>query len=268
MAATMSLEEGLEKLEESDANIIHNRVAGEPRADLPSHALAFAFFGVGEHADPPRRPSEFVVANYWPTSLRVNVICLLDEHQVSCSEDADVWRVELDEPGLAVFALPEGEGRRDMLLLEESDERVERVTPVSLARPVDGWDAPFSALGDPPPVIRSPLEGCNWALLMDDLEPGESFKPMRVRPVGPVYLVISVCPDQPSHEMLPLIVVDDTTVAQVDAFQPFVAEPGMTYAWKVPDGLLKAGQKIRGAVVRRAKFGGIWVTHPLVDSPA
>ena len=266
VAATVSLEDELEMLGELDAERIRSRRVEEPRADLPSHAIRWSFSGVGEDYDPPQRPSEFVVANYLPTSLRVNVLCLVDGRQVSCSEDADVWRVELDEPGLAILALPEAEGRRDVLLLEESDERVERVYPISLARPIDGYDVPFSTLGDPLHEIVNPLGGCNWALFMDNLKPRDLFKPMRIRPPGPVYLVISICPDQSSHEMWPLIVVDDTTVAQVDAFQPFVAQPGATYVWKVPDELLDAGSKIRAAVVRRAWFGGHWVTHPLVTA--
>ena len=68
--------------------------------------------------------------------------------------------------------------------------------------------------------------------------------------------------------MLPLVVVDETTVALVDAFQPFVAEPGVTYAWKLPDELLDAGRKIRAAVVRRERAGGFWITHPLNTTAA
>ena len=267
VAATVSLEEGIEILGES-GEIIRRRFAGEPRADLPSYALAWGFFGVGEQSDPPQRSSEFVVANYWPTSLRVTVICLVDGLQVSCSEEAEVWRVELDEPGLAIVGLPETEGRRDVILVEEGDERVERVNPTSRVRSVDGWDnSAFATLGAPSPVITNPLGGCDWVLFMDSLEPRDRFQPMRVRGPGPIYMVIAICPDHPSsYEMRPLIVVDETTVAHVDAFQPFIAEPGTTYAWKIPDELLNAGSKIRAAVVRRAPSGGVWVTHPLVPA--
>lgn len=194
------------------------------------------------------------------------MLCLVDGVQVPCSDEAPVWRVEIDEPGLAFLALPDAEGRRDVVHLEERDGRPEGIFLVSSVRPIDGWDLPFSTLGDPPPVITNPLGGCDWVLLMDDLEPTDKLKIMRVRPPGPVYMVMSVCPDSPSYEMLPLIVVDETTVAQVEAFQPFVTQPGTTYAWKLPEELLDAGTRIRAAVVRQAPQRSYWITHPLVTA--
>ena len=60
--------------------------------------------------------------------------------------------------------------------------------------------------------------------------------------------------------------VNETTVAQIEAFQPFTARPGATYTWKLPNKLLKAATTIRGAVVRQAPDGGSWVTHPLATN--
>ena len=267
VASTVSLEDGIEMLSVADAEVlrdglIRNR-AGEARADLPSHAISVGFFGAGEFDDPPGRPSELVVVNYWPTLLRMNVVCLVDGAQVSCSQDTGVWRVKLDEPGLAIVALPESDARRDVILAEERDHMVERAYPASRVRPIDGWDVPFSTLSDTPPVITNPLGGCDWALLMDDLDPRETFKPMRTKRVGAVYLVISNCLDHASYEMRPLILLDDTSVAQIDTFQPFVAQPGTTYALKIPDELFETARTIRGAVVRRAPGSGVWTTHPL-----
>ena len=102
---------------------------------------------------------------------------------------------------------------------------------------------------------------------MQSLQPRETFTPIRTRnPSSPIYMVISVCDGHPSsYEMVPLIVVDETTVAQVDAIQPFIARPGVTYAWRLPEELLNAATTIRGAIVRRAPTRrGTWVTHPLV----
>ena len=43
------------------------------------------------------------------------------------------------------------------------------------------------------------------------------------------YRVISVCDEQRSNsERVPLAVINDTTVAQLDAFQLFTARPGAT----------------------------------------
>ena len=262
----VSLEEGVEMLDESDAEIIYSGISREPRGDLPDHALSWAAFGLSASGDSPDRASGFLVANFWPTRLAVNVICLVDGGQVPCSDEADVWRVELDEPGMAVLDLPEPLGRRDTLLVEEGDQRVERVRPTSWPRPVDGWDLPISEQGDPPPEVVNPLGGCDWVLFMDHLEPREFFTPMRYRPSGPVYMVVSVCPEHESYEMLPLVVLDETTVARVEEFRPFMARPGAAYAWRVPDELLDEYGKVRGAVVRRYPAGGVWMTHPLVPA--
>ena len=81
--------------------------------------------------------------------------------------------------------------------------------------------------------------------------------------VDAVYLAISTCLDHESYEMRPLILLDDTTVAQLDTFEPFVAQPGTTYALKIPDELFETARTIRGAVVRRAPGSGVWTTHPL-----
>ncbi len=132
VAATARLEDGIEMLSVAEAEILRNRRAGETPEDLPSHALAVAFFGVGEHDDPPRRPSELLVANYWSTPLRMNVVCLVDGVQGSCSQEAGVWRVELDEPGIAMVALPESDARRDVILAEERDHMAGRVEPAAL----------------------------------------------------------------------------------------------------------------------------------------
>ena len=268
VAETMSLEEGLRMLEEDDAAIIHNRVAGEPRADLPDHAIAWAAFDLDRFGDSPQRTSKFLVANYWPRRLRVNVICLVGGRQVPCSDDATVWRVELDEPGMAILDIPEAEveGRRDVLLVEESDERIERFYPTSRVRGIDGYDTPFSILGDPLPEIVNPLGGCDWALLMDNLEPRDTFKPMRAVGAAPVHLVISICPEHSAYEMFPLFIIDETTVVHIEGLAPFMARPGAAYAWKLPHEILASGTKIRAAVVRRATGWGHWVTHPLVTS--
>lgn len=264
VASTVSLEDGIEMLSVADAALIHNGRAGKAPADLPSHALAVGVFGVGEYDDPPRRPSELVVANYWSTLLRMNVICLVDGVQASCSPEAGVWRVELDEPGIAIVALPESDARRDVILAEERDHMVERTYPISYARPIDGWDVPFSTVSDPPPAITNPLGGCDWALLMDNLDPRETFKPLRTKGDEAVHLVMSMCPGNASYEMRPLVLLDDTTVAQIETFQPFVAAPGTTYALKIPDELFETTRTIRGAVVRRAPASGHWTTHPLI----
>ena len=50
---------------------------------------------------------------------------------------------------------------------------------------------------------------------------------------------------------------------KLDAFQPFIAQPGTTYALKIPDELFETARTIRGAVVRRAPGSGFWTTHPL-----
>ena len=197
--------------------------------------------------------------------MRVNVICLLDGRQVPCSDEAEVWRVELDEPGMAILDLPESEGRRDVLLVEESDERVERVFPVSRVRSVDGFDAPFPVLGNPLPEIANRW-GCDWALFRDKLEPRETFKLLRAVGAAPVYLLISICPEHSSYEMFPVFIVDETTVVYIKGLDPFMARPGALYVWKLPDELLSAGNKIRAAVVRRAPERGFWMTHPLITA--
>jgi hypothetical protein len=132
-------------------------------------------------------------------------------------------------------------------------------------RPIDGWDAPFSALSNPPPEITNPFGGCDWALLLDDLDPQETFRPLRAKSVGAVYLVMSVCPDNASHEMRPLILLDETTVAEIDTFRPFLAQAGATYALRIPDELFETARTVRGVVVRRAPAGGYWTTHPLAS---
>ena len=260
-------------------------------------ALLIAACGSGVQDGPPEPPGRVVVPSLYETTLatpidpqtgidtldpgnatlfnfpravRENMLCLVDAVQVRCSDHAAVWRVEIDEPTKALLELPEKtEDRRDVIILNERDGRPEGVIPVSRIRRIDGWEVPFSTTGDPPPVITNPLGGCNWVLFMKNLEPRETFTPIRVRaPSDPVYMVISVCEDHPSsYEMTPLVVVNETTVAQIDAFRPFTARPGATYAWKIPDKLLNAATTIRGAIVRRQDpDGGIWVTHPLATN--
>lgn len=140
---------------------------------------------------------------------------------------------------------------------------VERAYPISYVRPIDGWDVSFSTLSDPPRTITNPLGGCDWALLMDNLDPRETFKPLRTKGDGAIHLVMSTCPGSVSYSMRPLILLDDTIVAPIDTFQPFVAQPGTTYALKIPDDLFGTARTIRGAVVRRAPAGGHWTTHPV-----
>lgn len=268
VAPIVGLDDGIEMLGAPDAEILSHGInlshrTTEALAALPSHAISAGFFGVGEHDDPPRRPSELVVANYWPTPLRMNVVCLVDGAQVSYSQDTTVWRVELDEPGLAIVDLPESDARRDVVLVEERDQMVQRVYPVSHVRPIDGWDVGFSTLSDPPPTVTNPFGGCDWALLLDNLSPQETFKPLRAKGAGAVHLVISICPETAGHEMRPLILLDDSTVAHIDTFLPFIAQPGTTYALQIPDEVFEAARTIRGAVVRRAPASSRWTTHPL-----
>ena len=263
LVTPIDLQAGIDTLDPGDADVFGWRP--ETPEDLPATAYRVAVFGRGEHADPPRRPTELIVAGRWPRPIRANVLCLVDAAQVRCSEHAAVWRVEFDEPSMAFLELPETQDRRDIIFVEERDSRPEGVIPASRPRPIDGWDVPIGTVGDPLPEVTNPLGGCDWVLFMNSLEPRETFKPMRTRPPGPVYMVISVCDDHPSsYEMVPLIVVNETTVAQVDAFQPFIAQPGATYAWKLPDTLLDTTNTIRAAIIRRAPAGGFWITHPLV----
>ncbi len=264
VAAPMDLHTGLDMLEPGDAEVFNWR-PGIPD-DLPATAYRLTLFGKGEYADPPRPPSELIVATVWPRAIKANVLCLVDGAQVPCSNRAAVWRVEFDGPAMALLELPETERRRDVIFLEERDGRPEGVIPVSHTRPIDGWDVPFPATGNAPPVVTNPLGGCDWVLFMQTLEPRETFTPIRTRDSArPVYMLISVCADYPtSYEIAPLVVVNETTVAHLDGFRPFVARPGATYAWKLPDELFDAGNKIRGVVVRRAPTRrGVWVTHPL-----
>ena len=267
VVAYVDLQTGIDMLDPGDREVFDYR-PGIPD-DLPATAYRSTIFGRGEYADPPRRPTELVVATQWPRAVRANVLCLLDAAQVPCSSRAGVWRVEFDEPAMAFLELPKPDGRRDIIFVEERDGRPEGVVPVSHTRGIDGWDVPLPVNGSPPPVINNPLGGCDWVLFIDNLEPRDRFVPIRTRPAsGPVYMVISVCDDHPtSYEMAPLLVVNETTVAQVDGFHTFVARPGATYAWKLPDTLLNAANNIRGAAVRRApNRRGVWVTHPLVTT--
>ena len=267
IAAPIGLHTGLDMLEPGDAEVFNWR-PGIPD-DLPATAYRLTLFGRGEYADPPRPPSELIVATAWPRAIRANVLCLVDGAQVPCSNRAAVWRVEFDGPAMALLELPETEGRRDVIFLEERDGRPEGVIPVSHTRPIDGWEVPFPATGNAPPVVTNPLGGCDWVLFMQTLEPRETFTPIRTRDSArPVYMLISVCADDPtSYEIAPLVVVNETTVAHLDAFRPFVARPGATYAWELPDELFDAGNKIRGVVVREAPTRrGVWVTHPLVTN--
>lgn len=271
VAPTVSLEEGIEMLGSSDAEFVREQITANARpadelAALPPHAIAAGHWGAGEFDEPPRRPSELVVVNFWPTRMRMNVLCMVDGIQVACSDDAGVWRVELDAPGLAVVDLPESDARRDVILAEERDQMVQRPIPVSSARPVDGWDVAFSTLDDPPPTITNPFGGCDWALLLDNLDAANTFNPLRVKGIGAVYLVISTCPDTASHEMRPIVLLDETTVAQIDEFKPFVAQPGTTYALRIPDELFEGAHTIRGSVIRRARGEGRWTTHPLATA--
>ena len=255
----MSLEEGLKRLDEPDDEVIHIAMDYEPRDNLPSHAISWAAYDMEQRA-------ELIAANFWPTELRLNVLCLVDGRQVSCSDDAEVWRVELDEPGMAILDIPEAEveGRRDVLLLEESDERIERPVPTSGVRRI-GIDLPLPTLEDSLPEIANPLGGCDWALFLDDLEPRETFKPLRAVATEPVHLVISICPEHSAYEMVPFFIIDETTVVHIEGLVPFMARPGAAYTWELPGELLSAGHKIRAAVVRRGPGGGgHWVTHPLV----
>ena len=266
LATPIGLQTGIDALDPGDAEVFNWRP--DTPEDLLPTAWRATIFGKGEHADPPRRPTELIVATPWPRAIRANVLCLVDAAQVRCSDHAAVWRVEIDEPAMVLLELPETEDRRDIIFVEERDGRPEGIIPVSRTRSIDGWEVPFSTTGDPPPGITNPLGGCDWVLFMQSLEPREAFKLLRVRdPSSPVYMVISVCADHPSsYEMTPLVVVNETTVAQIEAFQPFTARPGATYAWKLPDKLLKAATTIRGAVVRQAPDGGSWVTHPLATN--
>ena len=265
LATPIDLQTGLAMLDPGDADVFNWRP--DIPDDLPATAYRSTIFGRGEYADPPRWPAELIVAAQWPRAVRANVLCLVDAAQVRCSDHAAVWRVEFDGPAMALLELPETEHRRDIIFVEERDGRPEGVVPVSRTRPIDGWEVPLPATGDPPPVITNPHGGCDWVLFMQSLQPRETFTPIRTRnPSSPVYMVISVCDGHPSsYEMVPLIVVDETTVAQVDAIQPFIARPGVTYAWRLPEELLNAATTIRGAIVRRAPTRrGTWVTHPLV----
>ena len=191
ISKTIDMDQGIEMFEGEERRLLGFR--SDIPADLPEEAYMKITFGLGEHADPPSRPSEFVIATNWPRPVRTNVICLLDGLQTACSEEAYVWRVELDNPGLSIMPIADGEGRRDIILLEERDARPEGAILTSRVRGLDGAEVPYSWLGDPPPEVYNPFDGCGFVILRNNLDGWESNpRPLRTSHYSqPLYMYIS-----------------------------------------------------------------------------
>lgn len=264
IAKTFDMNQGIEMFEGEERSLLGLR--SDIPVDLPKEAYMKIAFGVGEYAEPPIRPREFVVATNWPRPVRTNIICLLDGVQTSCSEEAYVWRVELDNPGLSIIPIVDGEGRRDVVLLEERDSRPEGVILSSRVRGLDGAEVPYSWLGDPPSEVYNPFDGCGFVILRNNLGGWESNpRPLRTSHYSkPLYMYISTCPDQDDFIIFPFVVLNESTLVQMDGLNPFLAESGETYAWQLPEGLIQAGYTIRvvASLVTKANEG-TWATHPV-----
>lgn len=196
-----------------------------------------------------------------------NILCLTDGRQVPCALDGDVWRAELDEPGRAIVPVPGAGTRREVIRLLERDGRPEGVIPFSRIRSLDGPDASFSPgrVGAPPPEAAGSSGGCNYV----HLENGSDHRfPLRFTPSDrPLHMRIVLCPERPAYVMHPMVVVNETMVAEIDGFHPFLAQPGRTYVLRVPDKLVTPGVRLRAAVSRVTsipnRYAGHWITHPV-----
>lgn len=195
-----------------------------------------------------------------------NILCLTDGRQVPCAPGADVWRSELDEPGRAIVPVPASGVRREVIRLGERDGRPEGVLIISDMRSLDGPDAPFSSelVGDPPPEAAAPPGGCDYA----KMENGSDRFPLRFTPSDrPLYMRIILCPERPAYVIHPMVVVNETMVARIDGFHPFLAQPGRSYLLQVPAELATPGVRLRAAVSRVTSvpdmYAGHWITHPV-----
>lgn len=266
LAQVIDYEEGIQMFEGDEYQLLTRR--REVPDDLPETAHRMIRFGRGEHADPSQRPEELVVATPWPRPVGVNVLCLVDGVQVACSEDAYMWRVELEEPGLALLPIPTDEGRRDVVLLEDRDSRPEGFWPVSDVRAMDEAEVPYSWVGEPPPEIISPFGGCDFVLLRDNPYGWTPPRPLfETSADNPVYMYVSICPEYEKEKFViyPFVILNETVVVKIDGFHPFIAEPGKTYAWRIPEELVQSGNIIRVAVSLVAKNINLvrWITHPV-----
>lgn len=196
-----------------------------------------------------------------------NILCLTDGRQVPCAPGADVWRSELDEPGRAIVPVPASGVRREVIRVAERDGRPEGVLIISRMRSLDGPGAPFSPerVGDPPPEAAASPDGCNSVEMENDS--GHRF-PLRFTPSdSPLYMRIILCPERPAYVIHPMVVVNETMVARIDGFHPFLAQPGRSYLLPVPAELVTPGVRLRAAVSRVASvpdtYAGHWITHPV-----
>lgn len=195
-----------------------------------------------------------------------NILCLTDGRQVPCAPGADVWRSELDEPGRAIVPVPASGVRREVIRLAERDGRPEGVLITSRMRSLDGPGSPFSPerVGDPPPEAAAPPSGCDYVKMEND---SDRF-PLRFIPSDhPLYMRIILCPERPAYVIHPMVVVNETMVARIDGFHPFLAQPGRSYVLPVPAELTTPGVRLRAAVSRVTSvpntYAGHWITHPV-----
>ena len=196
-----------------------------------------------------------------------NILCLADGRQVPCAPEGDVWRAELDEPGRAIAPVPGAGTRREVIRLLERDGRPEGAIPFSRMRSLDGPGAPFSPgrVGEPPLEAAGSPEGCDYVLLEND---SDARFPLRFTPTGrPLHMRIALCPERPAYVIHPMVVVNETMVAEIDGFHPFLAQPGRTYVLPVPGALVTPGVRLRAAVSRVTSipnmYAGHWITHPV-----
>lgn len=220
-------------LDPRDAAVIEGFEEMVP-GSIPDTAVAWAAFTAGQDYEPPQPTRDLIVASVRSTHLEVRTICVDAGAQLPCAEKGDIWQMNFSAPQGAVLDVGGARGQTPpaaVLLVVHGDEH--RAEPASRGFWID--DGPD--VGDIPGdrYRRDPiLGGCGFATFVDDLTPRSTFTPLTAAArSSTVYLLVQVCEDAATDVIVPLLVVDATTVELVERSGGGVAvEPGATYLFE------------------------------------
>lgn len=199
------LEDMLPKLHPDHRSFVLDFAATVPD---PLPALAQASVVMLEPGSPPSdgRPIvelldgfaevEVGIANPGSNTNQPNVVCLRNGEQVSCTPDVNVWEVVLPPRTLAFVPtrIPANRGDRltFLLLARDDSKRVDIASQVFSAFVEKRPDLPSEFVEAP--VHEAVLRGCDFATLVTDTSPTDTFRIPGTQKRGTeLYLLIQLC---------------------------------------------------------------------------
>jgi hypothetical protein len=206
--------------------------------------------------------THFVVADPGSNSVRLNLLCLSNFHQVACTPSTSVWEVTLPPSSIvqAPVELPaKGGDRLDFLLVVEGDLIRPDLASQDSHLTVGAPSSP-TAFDGTAPTHSAVFKGCDFATILPDVSPQTEFHlPGKKRLSQPLFLVVQPCA---KGEVIRAVEVTNRTIAEPfpALASPVKAAGPVVLPITHPAGL-SSGYELQIFVLRDRLPG--WVTHPV-----